>query len=137
MPNDSGITIILKQIETILIFLDRPIIQRQLIVLAGILLLTILASRTLYSATERTARHKLRKLPASDVEHLVQRWVPVFVQIYFPVIMLVLTGIAVMLFEFQDHSAAILRQAISLVLIILFYQLCVAVLYLIFPDHIG
>ena len=136
MPDGSGSEKIIRQLETLLIFLERPTIQWQLAAIAISLLLAALASRWLSSVTRKIALRNQQDRTAADQDGAVQRWLPAIEQVYFPAVAFGILGVMLLAFDRAGQPGALLQGAMKLFSVVAGYRVFLALLYLLFPNEL-
>lgn len=118
-----------RQIDTILVLLERPVVRQQL----GILLATLLISFLIAWVVQ----HRLNIQP--DHSQGTTIWRAVYSFLYttpFTLSALLLLQGVILYLGYQDSPRRILQDAIPLLLLVLIYEIILAVLYFRFPDEI-
>lgn len=110
MPSDQGQQIIIEQLNTILILLERPIVRRQLFALALVILVAWLLSRLLYRGE---TRYLLPHLEKESESYDWSRWLPALQHLYFPLLASFLLWLP-SLFDFSTQTIGLLLQGQAL-----------------------
>ncbi len=130
-----------EQIDIILLVLDRPVVQRQLLVFALLVLAAELVAWRLtetrtrfFSIQDETERKPRRVLPSSWVTRLSQnralrRWLRALEHTYSPIVAILLGELSVLAFERSGWQSGLLREGLIFFWLLLVYRLIVTLLY--------
>lgn len=131
---DSPTQILIEQLQTLLIVLERTIVQRQLIAL----LLVFLAAELLSFGLRRFMRTRRSGSKPIPLPRRISKlnWAGLFNTMLAPVAMLVLGYLTILLFSSQGYPAQLLRNAMGLVWLWLGYSLLLALLYALFGPGV-
>ncbi len=111
MPIDTRIQVLIEQVQTILILLERPVVQQQLLALSAIFLLAIGLSRGLSAILPSNVRFRVA------IEHLD-----------FPFVAILLSWIVILWFTEEAEPVGLLQNALRLFLIWGGYELGITLL---------
>lgn len=129
MSSDPRINVLIQQIETFLIMLARPVVQRQLL---AVLLLTLLAAllarllRNWLHPRLTTAVHA--RLSARITSPRLLRLLPATGHLYFPVLGLILVPMTTALFARWQMTGGLITAVAIFFWVILLYRLLLALL---------
>lgn len=126
--------VLIEQIQTILIVLERPVVQNQLLALAGAALVAWLLAEGLPFLLRRWGTVRFREALAEESGRLWRRWVSAVNLILFPVLSLILVRLAAQLFINRQEPAGLLIEALFLFWVLLAYRIIVFLLYLAFGQ---
>jgi potassium-dependent mechanosensitive channel len=130
-PITSPFDIIVQQIETLLIFIQRPAVQRQIIAFILILFVAYVLARLLRAFIRRITGYH----PDHDYTQSWRRWIPEVGLLYFPLIGLALTQLVITIFTMQGYRYGMLND-LNIILWVLFaYRIIVTAAYTIFGEE--
>lgn len=137
MPTDPRLQVILRQIQTVLVILERPIVQRQLVALVVATLLAWALAEGLQLFVRRVVlRWSHRRVNETTQTHL-RRWLAAANQLAFPLFGLALVRLLVLHFTRAGQPAGLLRESVLLFWVLLAYRLIVALLYVTLPEPLS
>ena len=123
-------------LETVLPMLERPAVQRQLLMAVLIVLLAWLIPKTIQLFLERRVN-----LDSTVDEHVPARWQTLAVrfvralrQLYFPLLGILFSAAAIRLFDSQGWLYGLLDQIQLFYLLLLGYRILVAILYVVLSE---
>jgi len=128
MERDPRLQVVLEQFEIILVLLERPVVQQQLMMLGLTLLLAWLVAAGVRRLVQRNLSVRRAQLDEGRYQRL-QRGLTAVQQLYFPVAALILLRVATWILRGLERPFALLNGAIGLLLVLLLYRLIGAVLY--------
>ena len=111
MPIDTRIQVLIEQVQTILILLERPVVQQQVLALSAIFVLAIGLSRTLGKALPSGLRFR------AAIEHLD-----------FPFVAIFFSWLAILLFTQEGRPTGLLQNAQRLFWIWAGYEVVITLL---------
>lgn len=135
MSTDASFQDFLKQLETILILLDRPIVQTQIAAVLAVLVVAWLLASLVRQQIGRLSFYRPSPAAASERQTRRRRLVVALEQLFFPSICLGLLLGAALLLERQGQRAGLLRDTIPIFLVALIYFSVVALLYARFDEE--
>ncbi|MEM6527545.1 MAG: mechanosensitive ion channel domain-containing protein [Chloroflexota bacterium] len=130
----AGVDAVVQQLETIIAFLQRPVVQQQLLAI----LLTVLAAYAISTIVTRliewAVRHYTERLPEQRRQNIRTRWWPAIEQLFFPGIALMMIPTVADVLSRQNISVGLLLETQLLFWLLLSYELVITVLYAIFSE---
>lgn len=131
---------LLEQIDVILLVLDRPVVQRQILVFALLLLAAELVAwrltemRTHFFAVQDGERKPRRTLRPTWLMGLAQsrslrRWLRALEHTYSPIVAILLGELSVLAFDSAGWQFGLLREGLIFFWLLLVYRFMVTVLY--------
>lgn len=129
-----------EQINVILIVLDRPVVQRQMLVFALLLLAAELVAwrltemRTHFFAVQdrgevATDSRRAAWLASLAQNRALRRWLRALEHTYSPIVAILLGELSVLAFESAGWQFGLLREGLTFFWLLLVYRLVVTVLY--------
>ena len=130
----AGLEALIQQFETIVAYLQRPVVQQQVLAL----LLTVIAaygiSTIVTRLIERAVIAYTADLPNQRRQNIRTRWWPAIEQLFFPGIALILIPIAADILTRQGILVGLLLETQLIFWLLLSYELVITVLYAIFSE---
>ncbi len=121
------------QFEIILLVLNRPVVQRQLLVFAMLALVAELASSQLTALRRRffsiQDESDGRVNQRSPLNRMLRRWLRAVEHTFSPIVAIALGQIAILIFDQHGWQTGLLRQGLIFFWLLLVYRLVVTVLY--------
>ncbi|GJM40206.1 MAG: hypothetical protein DHS20C20_04880 [Ardenticatenaceae bacterium] len=133
METNPRLQLIFEQLEIILVLLERPIVQQQLMVLAVTLLLAGLTSIGWRRFMRRGSLSWRLRAP-QERSHFLQRGLAAVEQLHFPLAALLLLQVAIWVLRGLERPFGLLSGTIGLLLVFLLYRLLGAILYASFDQ---
>lgn len=132
--NNEAIQILIQQFETLLIFLQRPTVLRQLVALVLVTVGAYLVSRVLHMLSARLSHFLLSEQDENLTTRRVKRWMPRIGLLYFPVSSLGGLAFAIQWFQTEAFRNGILLDATLVFWVIFAYRIIVTVLYTLLSE---
>lgn len=129
MEQDPRLQLVFEQFEIILVFLERPVVQQQLITLGATLLLAWLLAIGLQYIVSAWRKQQHQERPQN-----LQRSLAVLKQLYFPVAALLLLQAAIWITRGFERPFGLLAGATGLLLVLLVYRVLGAILFAFFDE---
>lgn len=126
MTEGSSTQVILSQLQTLLIMLTRPIVQRQILAILAVTLLAWLLSKAILKWIHpRLMAAATNRLPKEHQGRFI-RLLPATRHLYFPLIGLILIQLGVWLYAQWELTAGLIQTSAILFGIILIYRVLLA-----------
>lgn len=135
MENNS-LEVIIDQLETLLIFVQRPIVQIQLLALLIVLVVAFLISRQLRRVIERFVRGMLRNSSSEVKKRVMEGVLPATNEERYLILVLLLGYAAAYSLDEYGHPAGLLLNVLLLFWFVLAYEIFVSLLYAIFRTDV-
>ena len=135
MSDNSEWQAVLEQILSILAFLERSVVQRQLIAFAIATIVAWLLSDVLWHWAERRFAARFGSHLTEKQQRNWQRVALFIKNLAFPILGLIAVQITISIFEAQGWRAALIAEWSILFLFIFFYRLLISLLYIILGEH--
>jgi small-conductance mechanosensitive channel len=117
----SFIDRLVSQIEILLVYLERPVIRRQLLVLALITIVSWVLGKILERLIARLLTNWAQKQDSRRARG--QKWQPVLTELTFPLLGILLLIVTALVFENQSFTAGLLWSSLWLFGLFLVYRL--------------
>lgn len=135
--NDPRVQALLDQIETILLFLERPVVQNQMIAFVAIFLLSWLLPEPLGSLLNRliareegvAKRRQKQNLPVNPWRARLLRWLRGAQLLLFPIVGLISSQLTIGYFVSQEWPRGLLERLALIFWLILIYQFVGSLLF--------
>ncbi|MGB5059196.1 MAG: mechanosensitive ion channel domain-containing protein [Candidatus Promineifilaceae bacterium] len=135
MVDGTAFRIIVTQLQILLIFLTRPIVQRQAVAILVVYSLAWAAAKALTTWIHpRLVRRLSAKLDKRS-EGLLYRLLPTTQYFYFPVLGLIFTWLAVQLFNRQQLTTGLIQISATIFWIIMVYRLALALVHIFVSEE--
>lgn len=137
MNQDPRLLAFLEQLDNILLVLERPVVQRQLVAIGLTILLAWLLALLLGRILERFEVDEAdpRSVGQPAWRHYLARWPVALDFLLFPILGILVGQTTVILFQVNLWPAGLLNQGIQLVWLLVGYRLLVATLYAALEDE--
>jgi potassium-dependent mechanosensitive channel len=135
MENNS-LEVIIDQLEILLIFIQRPIVQIQLLTLLGVLVVAFLISRQLRRVIERFVRGMLRNSSPEVKKRVMEGVLPATNEERYLILVLLLGYAAAYNLDENGQPAGLLFNVLLLFWFVLAYEIFVSLLYAIFRTDV-
>jgi len=130
----AGLEAVIRQFETTIAFLQRPIVQQQVMALILTVIVAYAVSTIVTRLLERYIKYRTASLPEQRRQNIRTRWWPAIEQLFFPGITLILIQIAAGVLTQQNILVGLLLEAQLIFWLLLGYELVITVLYAIFSE---
>lgn len=135
--NDPRLQALLDQIETILLFLERPVVQGQMMAFVAIFLLSWLLPEPLGAMLNQliaqqeaiTKRKQKLQLPINVWRIRLLRWLRAAQLLLFPIVGLVASQLTISYFAAQDWPRGLLQRLATIFWLVLIYQFVGSILF--------
>ncbi|MCB0197506.1 MAG: mechanosensitive ion channel [Anaerolineae bacterium] len=132
IPGESLADIITNQLNMMLAFLDRPVVQQQILAIAGIIIIAMLLPE---GVRRWWQRRQSDDVPETDPPHQ-QPWTDRLYGLYAPLTGLVLANVVIWLFERQGHPNGLVESSRTFFWLWLAYRALLMVLYARLGDSV-
>jgi len=130
----AGLEALIQQLETVIAFLQRPVVQQQLWVILLTVIATYVVSTLVTHLIERAVIAYTANLSEQRRQNIRTRWWPAVEQLFFPATALTLIPIAATLLSQQGIQVGLLLETQLIFWLLLSYELVITVLYAIFSE---
>jgi len=136
MTFDATLEVLNQQLNTLLIYLERPAVQAQILALVILTLVAYLLARIASGLTRRITRRAMRGRADTTRDRFLNRWMPAINQLYFPIFARI--GIEIAIYVLRDAGIAfgLVSQAVLFYWLLLGYIIVVTILYAIFSEQV-
>lgn len=129
MNGESLRELLVRQLNTLAVFLERPVVIRQVVALLITLVVAWILSQLVRRLVDRTLVSLMEQRESTRLSTL-QKALPALAELYFPLVGLLLVQVVQWLFERAGFPAGILSTVLFLFWLALAYRLLTALLFL-------